>query len=59
MAINVPKAAAAVRGIWLLGLQNFQDGGESCEILGRKVNREQHLADLEQLGQLSLPEVVQ
>jgi hypothetical protein len=52
---NVSEAAAAVVGLWRFGRQGFHDGHTLHELFGRTIDREQHLADLEQLEQLTLP----
>lgn len=54
---TIPEAAAAVVGLWRFGRQAFQDGHTLHELFGRTIDREQHLADLEQLERLTLPRV--
>ena len=54
---TIPEAAAAVVGLWRFGRQAFQDGHTLQELFGRSIDREQHLADLEQLERLTLTRV--
>lgn len=58
MGDDVPKAAAAVKRLWLLTRQFIKDGGVECQILGRKIDPQQHLVELEELEQLAMPSVV-